>query len=213
MSLPIVIIGCGGFGREVFSLVTALSEADESCWTVEGFADDAPSFENKRRVEALGAVLLSSVVALGQRAMPFSAVIAVGSPTTRQSIALRLVGAPAIFDVLVHPAATTGLRVHLGQGSVVAAGARLSTNIRLGQHVHVDQNVTIGHDTVVGDWVRINPHACISGDVAIGPGALIGANAVVLPGLQIGARAIVGAGACVVRDVLPGVTVKGVPAR
>jgi acetyltransferase-like isoleucine patch superfamily enzyme len=44
-------------------------------------------------------------------------------------------------------------------------------------------------------------------------GAAIGSGAVILAGVRIGARALVGAGAVVTRDVLPGTTVAGNPAR
>jgi UDP-2-acetamido-3-amino-2,3-dideoxy-glucuronate N-acetyltransferase len=44
-------------------------------------------------------------------------------------------------------------------------------------------------------------------------GAAIGSGAVILAGLRIGARALVGAGAIVTRDVAPGTTVAGNPAR
>ena len=44
-------------------------------------------------------------------------------------------------------------------------------------------------------------------------GAAIGSNATILGGVTIGAGALVGAGAVVTRDVAPGATVTGVPAR
>jgi acetyltransferase-like isoleucine patch superfamily enzyme len=47
----------------------------------------------------------------------------------------------------------------------------------------------------------------------VGEAALVGSGAVVLQGLCIGAGAIVGAGAVVTRDVEPGATVAGNPAR
>jgi hypothetical protein len=53
----------------------------------------------------------------------------------------------------------------------------------------------------------------VSGDAHIQSHALIGAGAVVLQGLIVGHRSVVGASACVVRDVVGGKTVKGVPAR
>ncbi len=43
--------------------------------------------------------------------------------------------------------------------------------------------------------------------------ASIGSGAVILAGVRIGAGALVGAGAVVTRDVEPGDTVAGVPAR
>lgn len=213
MSPPLVIIGCGGFGREVYCLVMALNADGAQPWRFEGFADDSPSNQNVRRTIDLGSACISSVVELTQRSTRFAAVIAVGSPPVRRSIAAIFANTPAYFPNLVHPDATIGREVHLREGAVVAAGARLSTNIVVGRHVQVDQNVTVGHDSRLGHFARLNPHACISGDVDVGDGVLVGANACVLPGLQIGAGAVIGAGACVVRDVGPGVTVKGVPAR
>src|SRR5439155_17345286 len=44
-------------------------------------------------------------------------------------------------------------------------------------------------------------------------GASLGSGAVILGGLRIGADALVGAGAVVTRDVAPGETVAGSPAR
>ena len=49
--------------------------------------------------------------------------------------------------------------------------------------------------------------------VRIEDGAWLGAGAIILPGVTVGRDAIVGAGAVVTRDVPPGETVTGVPAR
>ena len=49
--------------------------------------------------------------------------------------------------------------------------------------------------------------------VRIGPYAWIGGGAIILPGVTIGEDAVIGAGAVVTRDVPPGATVAGNPAR
>jgi maltose O-acetyltransferase len=49
--------------------------------------------------------------------------------------------------------------------------------------------------------------------VRIGQNVWIGSGAIILPGVSIGDDAIVGAGSVVTRDVPPGATVKGNPAR
>ena len=49
--------------------------------------------------------------------------------------------------------------------------------------------------------------------VRIGAGAWIGGGAIILPGVTVGDDAVVGAGSVVTRDVAPGATVAGNPAR
>mgnify|MGYP001617910096 CR=1 FL=1 len=51
------------------------------------------------------------------------------------------------------------------------------------------------------------------GKTLVKRGASIGARAVILPGVTIGEGAMIGAGSVVTRDVMPGMTVAGVPAR
>ncbi|ELZ03265.1 O-acetyltransferase [Natrialba aegyptia DSM 13077] len=52
-----------------------------------------------------------------------------------------------------------------------------------------------------------------TGEIVVGERAMIGAGAIVLPGVEIGAGASVAANSLVTRDVEPGTTVAGVPAR
>jgi len=212
MSGPLVIIGCGGFGRETFALVEALNRRGAS-WEFLGFVDDRPAAADLARVADLGATLVGKTADLARRTEPVAAVIAIGSATARMAIDEQLRNSPVEWVVLVHPDATMGAGVRLGPGVVVAAGARLSTNIAVGRHVHIDQNATVGHDCSLGDYSRLNPQACVSGSVIVGTGALVGANATVLQGLSVGDGATVGAGAVVTRAVPALATVKGVPAR
>lgn len=221
MPRRLVVIGCGGFGREVLGLVQALQRHGES-WAFEGFVDDDPAPENLDLVDRLGARVVGTVAdlaGLAERAAtstasdPLRAVIAIGSPTIRSRIVDRLAAVPLDWPTLVHPDTTIGPEVVMGPGTIVAPGARLSTNIRVGAHVHIDQNATVGHDSRIEDLARLNPQACISGSVTIERGALIGASATVLPGLTVGAGAVLGAAACATRDIPAGYTAKGVPAR
>lgn len=210
MNRDLVIVGCGGFGREVWALVAALRSTGAN-WRIQGFVDDMPTEQNLRLIGELGTTVIGPVDTLfSQRC---SVVVAIGNPAERRLVVNRLADTDLQWPVLIHPDATVGANVRLARGVVIAPGARLSTNIDVGCHVQVDQNATVGHDSRVGAFGRLNPLACVSGAVTIADGALVGANATVLPGLTVGAWSVVGAGAVVVRDVLPSTVVKGIPAR
>lgn len=208
----LVVVGAGGFGREVVSLVRELSRTGAGP-SIAGVVDDRPDPVNVRRLERLGVPLLGGVGDLVRECRRTAVVLAIGSAAARRSIAQRLTQTDATFPTLVHPDAWVGTDVELGEGTVVCPGARLSAQVTVGRHVHIDQNATVGHDCVLEDFVRLNPQACVSGEVTVRTGALIGANATILQGLSVGSDTTVGAGAVVLRDLPSGVTASGVPAQ
>lgn len=210
---PIVIVGCGGHGREVLGIIRAINEADGERWTVHGFVDDGPSDLNLDRVARLGVPYLGPCSRLKEFDIGTYYVIGIGSPKSRAALAPTIDGYGMRAATLIHPDATVGRDAALGAGAVIFAGARVTTNVTLGRHVHLNQNVTVGHDSTLAAYVSVNPLAAISGECHIETGALVGTTAAVLQGRRVGANAIVGAGACAVRDVTAGSVVKGVPAR
>ena len=207
---PLVVIGCGGFGREVWSIANAIN-AQAPTFELLGMIDDALSEPNAEALERIGAPYLGTSQWLESAPEGVHAVIGIGSAGARRAIDARW--AELSWATLVHPDTTIGADVVLAPGVVVAPGARLSTSIRVGRHAHIDQGVTVGHDSVLDDYTRANPQACVSGSVTVSAGATLGANCTVLQGLTIGENVMVGAGAVVVRDVETGLTVKGVPAK
>jgi maltose O-acetyltransferase len=106
-------------------------------------------------------------------------------------------------------------------------------NISLGADVFLNFNcvildvvaVSIGTGTQIGPAVQLytadhprDPEVRKTGaefgrPIAIGRNAWIGGGAIILPGVTIGDDAIIGAGSLVSRDVPPGATALGNPAR
>lgn len=204
----IALLGGGGHASDVLCVVEALVRqsgvnmrvviGDDNWADTERFAG--------RNVELVGSIEAAATAA------PY--VVAVGYPGGRQAVHERACAAEATAAAqLVDPASSIGSTARLGQGVVVMGQVWVSAGVTLADHVHVGYCTSIGHDTMIGAFGAVMPNAAISGDVTIGRGVLVGTNATILQGLTIGDGAVIGAGAVVNRDVAPGLTVAGSPAR
>lgn len=214
MSVPIVVVGAGGFGRETLDVIAAINATQDSPqFAVVGVIDRGPSDVNLARIAARGLSWLGTEDDWLATDTDAVYAIGIGDGRIRQQVADRFDRAGRTPATLVHPQAVVGSQASIGAGSIVCGGVQVSTNVSVGRHVHLNPNATIGHDSWISDWASVNPGAIVSGDVRVGERSLIGAGAVVLQGLNVGADSRVGAAACVVRDVPSGATVKGVPAR
>lgn len=140
--------------------------------------------------------------------------IGLGDPKIRMKLRPRLAGLSLHrLPVMAASGVMLGQNHLLGRGVIICSGCIFTTGVCVEDYSYINLACTIGHDTRVGECCVINPGAHISGDVGIGDGVLIGSGAVILQGLTIGEGATVGAGAVVTKDVEPGITVVGVPAK
>jgi sugar O-acyltransferase (sialic acid O-acetyltransferase NeuD family) len=212
VSADLVIIGTGGQGRECLDIALGMSE-DDKAFNVIGFVDDSPSETNRALIEDLGYPVLGSVAEFVESERRPKVCIGIGNGHARRRIDRILTVAGFTAATLIHPSSTRGSAVALGEGTVLWSGARLTTNIRTGRHVHINQNATIGHDSVLAHYVTLNPLAAVSGNVTLDDSSTVGAGAVVLQGRRVGSGAMVGASACVTSDVDSDSVVVGVPAR
>jgi UDP-2-acetamido-3-amino-2,3-dideoxy-glucuronate N-acetyltransferase len=113
--------------------------------------------------------------------------------------------------------------VEIQRDAVIGARCKIQSHAFICTGVEIEDEVFVGHGTLfINDKF---PRATTQeGELkteadwqlertVVEQGAALGSGAVVLGGIRIGSGALVGAGAVVTRDVAPGETVAGVPAR
>lgn len=203
----IVIIGAGGFGREVAWLIEDINKANQE-WNIIGFVDDNDSIQGK---EINGYKVVGNVDWLAQQEL--YVVNAIGDPITKMKVMKKLEKSKNIYPVLIHPSVICSDRIEIGEGTIICAGNILTVNIKIGKHVIINLDCMIGHDVILGDYTTVLNSANVSGAVNIGKCVSIGTGSAIIQGLNIGDNTIIGAGAVVVTDLPPNCTAVGVPAK
>jgi serine O-acetyltransferase len=120
---------------------------------------------------------------------------------------LQALGVP-VLPRLAHRLAIAVGQVAIGDPVVVAAGVYIAH----GQTV-IDGITEIGAGCVIAPFTTIGLRAGHWLGPTLEPGVEVGTGARLLGEFRVGAGARIGANAVVIRDVPPGVTVVGVPAR
>ncbi|PTU30668.1 acetyltransferase [Stenotrophobium rhamnosiphilum] len=194
----LILIGYGGFGREVSAWITASKMPFE----VIGHVDDEKSGEH----------VLGTIVDHTPRAdVLYLTCFGTGAP--RKVVRERLQGLGAKFATLIAPSVLHASPLDKATNNIFLGLCTISNNVTLGNDVLIQSHACIGHDIEIGDGVTISANAFIGGNAKLGAFSTIHPAAVVLPKVTIGEGAIVGAGAVVLKDVAPYTTVFGSPAK
>lgn len=104
-----------------------------------------------------------------------------------------------------------GEGVEVGSNTCIDRGALSATIV--GRGVKIDNQVHVAHNVIIEPDALIIAHAMLGGSVRVGAGAWVAPSVAVMNQTKIGAAAVVGLGAVVLKDVAPGTTVVGNPAK
>jgi len=203
MNNKIAVIGAGGFGREVFSMI---SGTEYQCVGFIDYASDrvmlpAPVLGNEDDIIELKTMYGFSNCA-----------IAIGDIGKRKEIFVKISKFDIDFPTIVH-SSVQSFSVALDIGTIIYPNVVIMNDCRVGKFSLLNSGVTLGHDVVIGNFCSINPGVHLAGNICVGDRAFLGIGAKIVENISIGNNAIVGAGSVVLHDVPDNTKVYGIPAR
>lgn len=211
MSFLIGVYGASGYGRETMPFLRMSPIATKASRIV--FIDDRNSGGTVNGHEVFdwaGFISLS--------AQQKSVCLAIADSTVRRALYDKCVHA-GVSQIEARAANVVEFdNVEIGEGAILSPFVTLTSNARIGRCFHANIYSYVAHDCIIGDFVTFGPAVKCNGNIVIEDNAYIGTGAILRQGkpgkpLTIGRGAIVGMGAVVTKDVPPGVTVVGNPAR
>ncbi len=195
----IVIVGGGGFGRELYSYVkTDLAAGRLNGHSLAGLLDDNPGCElavNSPELAYLGA--LASFEPQGNEVF----VIAIGKASIRRKIFEEIKRRNFELFTYVHSSAQVMSEAVLGEGTVVCPNTIINVGAKLGDNVAVNVFCSIGHGASIGGHAVLSPYCALSGDSKLGECGFMGTRATLFPGVVMGNGCIVDAHSAVRHSV------------
>jgi len=203
----IVIIGAGGFAKEVAFLIDEINN-DELEWNLLGFIDEEKQIKSKYSI-------INSDNWLINHKSELSVAFGIGNPELLSSIYEKIKKNKKLrFPNLIHPNCVGDWeRIKLGKGNIICASNTFTTDIQIKDFNIINLDCTIGHDVKIGNFNVINPSVNMSGGVTIQNKVLLGTSSTILQYKNICDSTIIGAGAVVTKDIIESGIYIGSPAK
>jgi sugar O-acyltransferase (sialic acid O-acetyltransferase NeuD family) len=203
----LLIVGAGGFGREVYNLAIHCKEHGSN-FNIKGFLDD-----NDKALDGFKGypkILSNLKDYLIEKDDVF--VCAIGTIDIKKSACNLILNKGGEFINLIHPTSFINQNVKIGIGVIVFMNSNISNDCIIQDFVTIQGFVGLGHDTQIGKWCHINTYSFTGGGVNIGDEVLVNTRSTILPKVKVFSGATIGACSLVIRNVKENTTVFGVPA-
>ena len=207
----LVLLGAGGFGREVAASILPFMNERKPSYELIGFIDDGDQYKEGDMID--GYPWLGGQEWILDHKDDVCCTCTIGSAKKKAELQRELTRQGVRFATLIGKRVYIASDSVIGPGSVIYGRVRISVNCRIGAGVVLNDNVSLGHDVTIGDYTSIMPGTGISGGCVIGKEVDIGGHAYIVPGRKVGDGARIAAGSIVFTNVKAGTTVLGNPAK
>lgn len=202
----IVIVGAGGFGREVFLWAQGTFPANE--FKFKGFLCKNPTELDK--FDGMPPILgdeKSYEIGIADRFL-----LAIGHIGNRNRALAVLKEKGAKFLTLIHPTTIVAKTAQIGEGVVICPYSIVSDHVVVGNFVLMNLYVSCGHDVRIGNGCVLNPYAFLAGGSILEEDVYLGMHATVA-GKRVGSKSKISANSVAMHDIPPNSLVSGVPGK
>lgn len=203
----VIVVGAGGFGREVYQWARA--SLDRSRFRLSGFLTRQPS---ELEGYDVGCPVLGNEDTYAIRDDDYF-LVGIGRIEIRKRVVTQLKTRGARFLSLIHPTAILAPTAKLGEGVVLCPFVTVSDHVTVGDFSLLNLYASCGHDASIGKYCTLSPYAIATGFAVLDDEVFVGSNATVAPSVKVGKRVTVSANTAVLRNVPDGQWVVGVPGR
>lgn len=193
MTKEAIIIGAGGHGKVVSSIISANN------LQISGYFDDAFSGSGNQIQQKPLLGMIKEIEHLNPER--YDLYLAIGNNILREQYYHHFKQFGFHFPKLVHPLANVEKDVSIDEASVICIGATICTEARIGVGCIINTNASVDHESYVGNFSHIAPQAGLAGRVQVGKRTFICMGAVIAQTLTIGDDVTIGANSVVLKPV------------
>jgi sugar O-acyltransferase (sialic acid O-acetyltransferase NeuD family) len=203
----LVIIGAGGFAREVYDLAKYCYGHDQN-FNIKGFLNDGTS-----NIQTMGYPPILATVAKYDIEKNDVFFCGIGDVVDRKKCVEIILSKGGEFINLIHPNVVVSPSVKIGDGVAIKAFCVLASDVVIGDFSFLQSSVVMGHDVQIGKYCKINSFSFFAGFSKLDNQVLIGAHSKFIQNAVAEELSVVGIGSLVLRTVKKGSTVFGYPAK
>jgi sugar O-acyltransferase (sialic acid O-acetyltransferase NeuD family) len=200
----LVIIGAGNVG----GFLAYNPELFSQQFNILGFVDDDSSKIGK---EFYGYPVIGDINSLLSISRDTAVVIGIASPKAKKKIFEKLAEEGFTFPAFVANNAWLSNKVTVGMGAIIYPGVSINYETKVGDFVIMNMNCAIGHNCEIAAYCALAPGVNLAGFTRVEEAVDLGIGVSTRQNILVGHDAIIGGQTMLVKNVLPGATIVGVP--
>lgn len=206
--MVLALYGFGGLGHELYDMAWLINEREHR-WERIVAIDD---FTEKEMVSGVSIYTYQKLREL-YSPKQMMICICVGEPQHRKALYEKVSKDGYLLETLIHPDVHIPSSSRIAQGTIIASGTYISTDVEICENVLINVHSIVGHNVTLRKHSVLSPNVSIGGNCFIGENSYIAMSVPVKEHITVGNNTIVGMGSVVLRDIPEGVVAMGNPAR